>query len=76
MYLPAGGAELPAQRGAEPTPAAADAAPLDASAARLLLTGEGEVGQQAAAATLLRLLEEGAQLHTLSLPRMLLAGAS
>ena len=40
----------------------------------LLLAGEGEAGQQAAAAALLRLLQDS-QLHTLSLPAMLMAGA-
>lgn len=41
---------------------------------RLLLAGEGEAGQQAAAGALLRLFEDG-QLYTLSLPSMLVAGA-
>lgn len=40
----------------------------------LLLAGDGEAGQQAAAAALLRLFQDS-QLHTLSLPAMLMAGA-
>jgi hypothetical protein len=45
-----------------------------APVASLLLAGEGEAGQQAAAAALLRLFQDS-QLHTLSLPAMLMAGA-
>ena len=40
---------------------------------RLLLAGEGELGQEAAAGALLRLLE-GLEVHAISLPALIVAG--
>ena len=69
---PAGAAgQLPVPAGSG-RPAGGSRAP--APVASLLLAGEGEAGQQATAAALLRLFQDS-QLHTLSLPAMLMTGA-
>lgn len=62
----------PAEHGAAHSSASAAGA-MAQRAFGLLLAGEGEAGQQASAGALLRLFEDG-QLHTLSLPTMLVTG--